>query len=602
MLALIGWGDRPPLAGGWSSATPSGMPLVLAPHDGSASARPDSLAASADGLLCTLVSGALSNRHELAATLAAPPGGRLDDAHVLAALYQERGGQCVSALRGAFAFALWDGRRGQLILGRDHMGLVPLYVSAERASLAASSSLPALLALPGVAGVWDAAALSSLLTLGCVPAPATLHPGVRQLRPGELLVWEEGRSRRHRYWQLRFPDPAQQRTDAGALIRERLGDALRLQQAGVVSAAMLSGGLGSAMLLAAAADARRVPARALTVPLAAGDARGAARTAARHGVEHAVVDEALDWAAWADRLLATTGIPDGGLDGAVLAPAFARAGAGGVVLSGHGADEVMGGAQPFREWLAVIRFRALPGPLREVAELWARVAPHGAVARRVVDAPLAPVAFWAARGTLFAPREQERLLTPEAMALVGEMRAEETIAGLFADAMAAGASDPLDAIHHVALQLRLSAVTALRAQAAVAGVDLRCPFVDHRLAQVVTSVQPRRRATWRARQLLLREALPSHAPRPGAQPWHEPPAPPRSAWATGSLRDLVESALAPSRLEAAGVFRPDAVARLRAEQDAGVRDHGARLWMLVLTSQWLERLGWPQALSARAAI
>ncbi len=601
MLALIGWSDGPPRPGAWSGTSASGAPVMLSPLRGGAATT---MAVSASGQRRVLVTGVLYNRRELASGMApAEEGGRIDEAQVVLRLYEERGAQGMTALRGAFAACIWDGRRSQLLLIRDQLGMMPLYVAHDGARLGASSTLAPLLRLPGVSTAWDARALDAFLTLGCVPGTATVYPAVRQVRPGELLVWDEGRLRQQRYWHLAFPERRLLRADGAGLVRQRLLESLAMRQAGSMSSLLLSGGLDAAAILVASVAERQPPVRAVTVGGREREVRAAARLAARAGVEHVVVDGAIDWTEVVDEALATHGGPAGSLDAVLLGPALATAGGRrSVALAGHGGEEVLGGASVFRAWLAVARYQRLPGVVREAAEVWARMVPDGQVGWLVGLAPLAPVAFYARQASLFPPEDRAELYTPDALALVGESSAEELLAGLFADAMAAGASNPLDAIHHVALHLRLPQLTALHADAAVRGIDLRFPFADHRLAQVVASMPPERRGTPSQRQLLLRRALAGLLPSAVGRQAHRPLLPTAETWASGSLRDVLEDTLSPARVHAQGLFRPEAVARLRAEHASGVRDHGARLWALILTTRWLDRLGWATAAWAERAV
>ncbi|HZP43413.1 MAG TPA: asparagine synthase-related protein [Candidatus Binatia bacterium] len=607
VLALAGWPDVALGDGAWSGVDAAARSIVLA-HLAGPGAPAAAVATNEDRSVRAVLAGTLLNRRELRAHLGGRHAfGSRDDADVLIHLYEERGIQCVKALRGPFACALWDANVGRLLLARDQLGLVPLFWAVDGRRLAASSSLPALMALPGLAGPWDPAALDAFLVLGAVPAPMTLYPGVRQLRPGELAVWEGGRARMQRYWQPTFPERRMGRRDLARLVREQALEAIRLRQTGVAPGLLLSGGLDAAAVLALAAADRRPPVRAYTAaaPGADDEARAAARLAARAGVAHVVVDAGVDWPAAVDRLLAAHGVPAGGMGDVVVQLAAERAAADvGVALAGTGGMEVFGGGAAARFADRVRRFRALPALVRETAEVWMRVAPAGWTGRLegLVGADrLAPLEMYGRTVAVFHPEERQALYTEEALASLGDPRPWPALGAVFAEAAGAGAEDVDDVFHYVDLVLRLPARAALAATAAACGLDLRFPFADHRLAQVAASVAPGARGNARERELLLRAAIEGLVPAAVLGRPHAGPALPARAWATGSLRALLEDTLAPARVAAQAVFRPETVSRLRREHLDGVADHGRRLWALVLATRWLERQALPAAPAVRVA-
>ena len=593
VLALAGWSDVELPSGAWRG-TIGERPLALVPPPAPRGESPG-VAVNEDHSVRAVLVGRLYNRRELRTSLAARHAfsGR-HDAEILVHLYEERGVQLPKALRGNFAFALFDARHGRLLLARDQLGLVPLFYAAERARLAVASALPPLLALPGLVSGWDPAALHTFLALGTVPPPATLYPAIRQLAPGELAVWEDGRLKPQRYWQLTFPERRLARADTPTLLRTHLAEAVQLRQAGVVHGLLLSGGLGAGALLGVAAGGRRLPARAYTAATDAGDqdARAAKDAASHAGVAHVEIEGPDDWSAALDAVLAAHGGPAGGPDLPVIVAAARRAAADQpVAMSGAGSDEVFGGAVPARAWAGVQRFRGLPAPLREAAELWARFAPAawtGRTGRVVGHARLAPVELFGRADALFGPEEWEDLLTPDALTAVGDLRPWEGLTGLFADAKSAGAEDPSDALHYVALQLGLPARAEVVLDAAAVGLELRMPLADHRVAQLVASVPAAARASAGSRQQLLRAALVGLVPRTTLAVPHRSAAP-GSAWRQGSLRALVEEELTPARVAGQGLFRPERVQALCAEQLAGRRDRGAQVWALLMTTRWLAR-------------
>ena len=121
-------------------------------------------------------------------------------------LYEQYGDAFVERLNGMFGFALWDARRQRLLVGRDRLGIKPLYLCNDGRRLAFATEAKALLALPGVTAELDPAALSSYLELGYVPAPQSIFRGIRKLPPATVLIAERGRVEERRYWRVPADD------------------------------------------------------------------------------------------------------------------------------------------------------------------------------------------------------------------------------------------------------------------------------------------------------------------------------------------------------------------------------------------------------------
>src|SRR4029079_5383582 len=93
----------------------------------------------------------------------------------------------LSKCHGIFAFSLWDSHRPRLLLGRDRLGIKPLYLWNDGRRLIFASEAKAILNVPGVPTRLDHAALGSYLSVGYVPAPQSIFLGVRKLAPATLL-------------------------------------------------------------------------------------------------------------------------------------------------------------------------------------------------------------------------------------------------------------------------------------------------------------------------------------------------------------------------------------------------------------------------------
>src|SRR5262249_38682880 len=114
------------------------------------------------------------------------------DTEVLVHLYEEYGPDLVEKLRGMFGFALWDAKTRTLVLGRDRLGIKPLYYSLNERSLSFGSEIKAVLADPQVRREIDPALIDRFLTFYYVPGEETLFKGIYKLRPGSYLVARDG--------------------------------------------------------------------------------------------------------------------------------------------------------------------------------------------------------------------------------------------------------------------------------------------------------------------------------------------------------------------------------------------------------------------------
>src|ERR671931_585372 len=172
--------------------------------------------ANEDSSIHVVQNGELYNYRELRAELEGS-GHRFStqgDTEVLVHLYEQHGLEFARRLRGMFALALWDSRARRLVLARDRYGIKPLYYRASGTGLEFASELRAL-----PRGEIDLDALEAFLAFNSIPAPLTIFRETRKLRPGHVLVWEDGASREERYAR---PAPLPERTDEEAELVEEL--------------------------------------------------------------------------------------------------------------------------------------------------------------------------------------------------------------------------------------------------------------------------------------------------------------------------------------------------------------------------------------------
>src|SRR5574343_2095530 len=231
---------------------------------------------NADDSLWVVCNGEIYNFRELRAELQGM-GYRFktgSDSEVVLHAYAAFGDEFVHRLNGMFDFALWDKRRQRLLIGRDRIGVKPLYVLQDSQRLAFATEAKALLALPLVSAELDQRQLSSYLHLGYVAAPGSMFKGIRKLPPATLLAIENGQVREWRYWRLpeginRSLSEAEWRDR----VRAQIEESVRMQMVSDVPiGAFLSGGVESSAVVGLMARHSEHPIRTYAIGFEGGEA------------------------------------------------------------------------------------------------------------------------------------------------------------------------------------------------------------------------------------------------------------------------------------------------------------------------------------------
>ncbi|WP_449353348.1 asparagine synthase (glutamine-hydrolyzing) [Streptomyces shaanxiensis] len=196
--------------------------------------------------------GLLTNTRSLAAELAsrghrhAAAGSQ--ERTVLHA-YLEWGPAFVERLEGVFAFALWDIRSQELLLGRDRLGFTPLYYAPVPGGVLFGSEAKAILATGAVEPVVDAQGMLEILTYAGSPEHA-VYRDLRKVRAGTVVRVGRNGTRTLPYWRMTYREHTDDLPTTVETVRELLGRSVSDQIAhdGPVSS-MLSGGLDSSAMV-----------------------------------------------------------------------------------------------------------------------------------------------------------------------------------------------------------------------------------------------------------------------------------------------------------------------------------------------------------------
>ncbi len=324
--------------------------------------------------VATILNGEIYNYRELRADLEAR--GHVfstnSDTEVLVHLYEEgRNLDFISDLNGMFAFVIYDLQSRTLWLARDRTGKKPIYYYSDSRIFAFASELQALRQLPGLQFSVCPQAVDAFLRYNYVPSPLSIYREVRKLPAAHVLKLEDGQITTNRYWQM--PDPESDDSLSDEVFQKAFCDHLARAVGGrmvsdVPLGAFLSGGLDSTAIVALmSAQSSRVVStfsvgfgsRSFDESDQAGEVARALRTD-----HHAEMQQTID-VNEVDRILWHFGEPFG--DNSAIPTYYLCKAARKrvtVALSGDGDDEVLGGYNRYIASQLAARWARLPRPLR----------------------------------------------------------------------------------------------------------------------------------------------------------------------------------------------------------------------------------------------
>jgi asparagine synthase (glutamine-hydrolysing) len=536
------------------------------------------------------------------------------DTETLVHLYEEEGPDFLHRLEGMFALAIWDGRRRELLLARDRLGVKPLYYAILPGAIVFGSEIKAILADPRVSRRVDRAALYHYLTFVAAPAPRTLFQGIHKLPPATRLVIDGRGGWRSETWWDPFDaplEPGARYDDPGfcaARIRELLEKAIaKRMMSDVPFGVFLSGGLDSSANVALMARLMDRPVRTFSVGFrdhpSYNEFQYAREVAARFGTEHREVE--IGWRDLLDAVPAMVFHQDEPIADWVCVPLhyvsrLARDSGTVVIQVGEGSDEIFFGypgyLQAFRDqarWYAALR--RLPRAARRAAYAGARglagLLRRGGDRLELLRAAAADeTPFWG--GILaWSEADKRRLLSAAARARIDGLNSHDIVAGLDRRALErCREADFGQRMIYLELKNRLAELLLMRVDkiTMASSVEARVPFLDHHLVEFALRIPTRLKIEGGRTKALLKRAMEGvlpdrilHRPKQGFGA-------PVSEWLRGDLDRPLRSAVLDSRLQEEDLFDYGLVRRLFDEHRAGRRDHGWRLWTLYNLSRWYD--------------
>lgn len=558
---------------------------------------------SEDGTVHTVCNGEIYNHDELRRELASL-GHRFrtqSDTEVVVHGFEQWGCDgLLTRLRGMFAFAVWNSADKTLFIARDRMGMKPLYYAEHDGRLYFSSEIRGLLMLSGMPRRPNIDAVGVFMKMGFVTSPHTMFGGVNKLPPAHYMSVKDGTVTTREYWTLSYEQTHRgSEADIVDEFRQRVQDCVTSHMMSEVTlGAMLSGGVDSTAIAAFMRNGSQRQFKTVTLGFTDGsfDEMGFAAESARAlGTDHHSIEfsgNSLDEYPTALRFLEepTRAVQTG------LYYMFRACREVGltVVLTGEGADELLGGYTWHKDGMVDLALSRLPPAMRSM--LGASPALHqlGRTARNAVRTmrglPTAPHVRYRQMSRLHGPDIGGTLISPEAIA-AGSAGAQAIFDSWARFLPPVEGQSEYDQILWIQSRTRMPdfITHGLDRMSMAHSVEARPPFLDHTLWEFCASIPTGFKLRNRTEKYLLREAgrglIPEAArvrPKKGLQvPYAEWVSRPR-------LPEWAESALSENQLKNAGLLSPSAVATLRREVQAGDDDKATMLMNVVTLQTWFE--------------
>ncbi len=169
------------------------------------------------------------------------------DTEVVLHMYQEFGEKCLNQLNGQFAISIWDTYEKELFLARDRMGIRPLFYTNNGSDFIFSSEIKAIFEYPGIERKLSNNGINQIFTFWTTITPNTAFNNIFELSPGHYAKVKNGKLQIKRYWELTFKNEQSiNLEEAIGRFKNLFEDSLKLRmRADVPVAAYLSGGLDS---------------------------------------------------------------------------------------------------------------------------------------------------------------------------------------------------------------------------------------------------------------------------------------------------------------------------------------------------------------------
>ncbi len=527
------------------------------------------------------------------------------DTEVILHLYTLYGKECVQYLRGMFSFAIWDSKEKNLFLARDRVGKKPFFYAHTHSSFYFASEIKALLPAEEISKEINMESIPLYLAYQYIPGPQTIFKEILRVPPGHtLLCRANGKIEIERYWKVsRTPKLTGSIQDICEELRHHLRESTKLRLVSDVPlGAFLSGGIDSSAVVGMMAQEMSQPVKTFSIGFKEDDFSElsyAKMVADRFKTDH---HEFLVQPLNADILPKLAYNYDQPFADPSALPSFFVSQQAKqfvtVALNGDGGDENFGGYLRYQVDRIFYTLSKIPAPLRVLISSSLKK-----IHSQMGDIPLlgllarAGGALGASAGEfnfhLFSynyfcstpPYNNDPIFAEPLQRAAQKQNVYHHFEALYSES---DSEEFLDQVLACDLHGYLADCLLVKMDIAsmANSLETRSPFLDHKLIEFAARIPSQYKVKWGSTKWILKEALKDFLPKEILHRKKKGFGIPLARWFRGPLKEFLRETILSGAAKQRGYFKMAEVERLIQEHESGKRDHGYRLWSLLMFELW----------------
>ena len=520
------------------------------------------------------------------------------DTEVIVNLYEEYGENCLSYLRGMFAFVIWDDRKKQLFGARDRFGIKPFYYYLDAEKFVWGSEIKAINASNGIKKEIDIRALDSYFAYGYITGNnQSIYNSIKKLEPAHYFIikpFESNNIKIQKYWDIAFePDYSKTEDQWVDEIVNTLSESIKMRLiSDVPLGAFLSGGIDSSSVVALMSEVSNDPVKTFSIGFKEekyNELQYARLIAKRYKTEHhemIVQPESIELLpklikAYDEPFADSSAIPT------YYVSKFAREYVT-VVLSGDGGDELFAGYDAFPKMMQLNK-----NPINNaftnkfVFKNINKIIPDYLYGKGYSYYLSKDKDNIGAFFCMWKDYERKKLYNDETITSLNDYMAENKKLLLLKNSD----SDFLSRMQelHIKTYLVDDILTKVDRASMMNSLETRVPLLDHKFAELTFRIPSDLKLKGNNKKYILKKALASFLPDEVINHRKQGFAIPLAYWFKDDLKDYAYDVLTGSSSKTLDYFNKKAIITIIKHHQKGMRDYSGKLWSLLFLNEWLKQ-------------